>query len=52
MMILEVTKNQSLTLFLENTISEEPQGRAQIGPPPALFGLKEFFKKSVFTLQL
>ena len=38
--ILKVTKNQSFTLSLEDSIFEKPQGGGgQIEPPPALLGL-------------
>ena len=38
MVILKVTKSQSLTLSLEDTFFEKPQGGIQIDlPPPQLF---------------
>ena len=45
MIILNVTKNQGLTLSLEDTFFEKPQGRSQIDSPSAVSGLKDFVTK-------
>ena len=46
MIILKVTKNQGVTLSLEDTVFEKLQGVGQIDPPsplPSHFRVKDFF---------
>ena len=40
MIILKVTKNQSFTFSLEDTVFEKPQGGSNWPPPPAVLVLK------------
>ena len=53
MIILKVTKNQGLTLCLEDTIFEKPQSGGQIVPPPllpAVLGLSPFMYSLPFFM--
>ena len=40
MIIIKVTKNKDLTLFVEKTFLEEPQGMGKFTPCPSLFRAK------------
>ena len=46
--ILKVTKNQGFSIFLEDTLSEKPQGEGQVEhsppSPPAVLGLSRPLK--------